>query len=182
MADRIIDYISGASITGTPEELEAVQIFSKQLVEDYGYSKSQIQTRPQFRVKVRPSDEKKEYPVDIAVFLNNSKKEDEAYILVECKRKTRKDGKKQLEDYLRFSRATLGVWFNGDERLFLRKTEKNGSIIFSEIPNIPRKGQRVEDIGKLKKENESLKKKLNNLSGFIEKQQAFISKYIKTGG
>ncbi len=63
----IIDFISGQEVKATLEEIEAVQVFAKQLVEDYGYPKDHIQTRPQFRVKVRPSDTKKEYPVDIAV-------------------------------------------------------------------------------------------------------------------
>lgn len=150
---KIIDYISGIEINSSPEETEAVQVFSKQLVEDYGYNKKQIQTRPQYRVKSRPSDVKKEYPVDIAVFGDSKKNDDEIYIIVECKRRTRKDGKKQLEDYLRFCKATLGVWFNGDERLFLRKIEKGGQVIFEEIPNIPKSGQRIEDIGKFKKED-----------------------------
>ena len=75
--DKIIDYISGIEVVATPEEIDAVQVFSRQLVEDYGYSKSQIQTRPQFRVKSRPSDTKKEYPVDIAIFKNKEKKDDE---------------------------------------------------------------------------------------------------------
>ncbi|MBL7747646.1 MAG: N-6 DNA methylase [Chitinophagaceae bacterium] len=150
---KIIDYISGLEINASPEEIEAVQVFSKQLVEDYGYSKKQIQTRPQFRVKSRPSDTKKEYPIDIAVFSDSKKNEDDVYIIVECKRRTRKDGKKQLEDYLRFCKATLGVWFNGDERLFLRKIEKGGLVIFEEVPNIPKSGQRIEDIGKFKKED-----------------------------
>lgn len=147
----IIDYISGHEIKGTPEEVQAVQVFAKQLVEDYGYSKNQIQTRPQFRVKVRPSDTKKEYPVDIAVFSNEKKQEDEAYIIIECKKKNRKDGLTQLKDYLKFSQAYLGVWFNGEERLFLRKIEKNGRIEFEEIPNIPQYGQRVDDIGKFRR-------------------------------
>ncbi|MDD5547825.1 MAG: N-6 DNA methylase [Candidatus Pacebacteria bacterium] len=150
---HIIDFISGQEVKATPEEIEAVQIFTKQLVEDYSYPKDHIQTRPQFRVKVRPSDTKKEYPIDIAVFPNNKRQEDEIYIIVECKKKNRKDGKTQLQDYLRFSKAFLGVWFNGDERLFLRKIEKNGRIEFEEIPNIPQYGQRVEDIGKFKRKD-----------------------------
>lgn len=149
----IIDFISGQEVKATPEEIEAVQVFAKQLVEDYGYPKNHIQTRPQFRVKVRPSDTKKEYPVDIAVFPNNKKQEDDIYIIVECKKKNRKDGKTQLQDYLRFSKAFLGVWFNGDERLFLRKVEKDGGIEFEEIPNIPQYGQRVEDIGKFRRKD-----------------------------
>lgn len=149
----IIDFISGQEVKATPEEIEAVQIFSKQLVEDYGYPKNHIQTRPQFRVKVRPSDTKKEYPVDIAVFPNDKKQEDDIHIIIECKKKNRKDGKTQLQDYLRFSKAFLGVWFNGDERLFLRKVEKDGRIEFEEIPNIPKFGQRVEDIGKFRRKD-----------------------------
>lgn len=41
----IVDYVSGLEIRKKPEEIEAVQPFLKQLVEDYGYSKEQIQTR-----------------------------------------------------------------------------------------------------------------------------------------
>lgn len=149
----VSDYISGYNVKASPEEIEAVQVFSKQLVEDYSYPKEHIQTRPQFRVKARPSDTKKEYPVDIAVFANEKKQEDDIYIIVECKKKNRKDGKSQLQDYLRFSKAFLGVWFNGDERLFLRKVEKDGKIEFEEIPNIPQYGQRVEDIGKFRRKD-----------------------------
>jgi type I restriction enzyme M protein len=149
----IIDFISGQEVKSTPEELDAVQVFSKQLVEDYNYPKENIQTRPQFRVKARPSDTKKEYPVDIAVFTNAKKQEDDIYIIVECKKKNRKDGKTQLQDYLRFSKSFLGVWFNGDERLFLRKIETGGRVDFEEIPNIPQYKQRVEDIGKFKRKD-----------------------------
>ena len=138
----IEDFISGIQVKETPEEIEAVQPFSKILVDDYGYPKENIVTRPQWRVKVRPSDRKKEYPVDIAVFSDSRKDDSSASIIVECKKKTRKDGRSQLEDYLRFSKARFGVWFNGEERLFLLKTEEDGQVKFSEIPNIPRYGKR----------------------------------------
>lgn len=149
----IIDYISGQEIKATPEEVEAVQPFSEQLVEDYGYSKEEMQTRPQFRVKSSPSDTVKKYPVDIAIFNSKKKNDDSIYIIVECKKKARKDGRTQLEDYLRLSKAKLGVWFNGEERLFLKKIEQNGEVLFEEIPNIPKKGQRLEDIGKFKRKD-----------------------------
>ncbi len=149
MEEVLTDYISGIEVNATPEEIEAVQVFAQQLVEDYGYPKKHIQTHPQYRVKVRPSDAKREYPVDIAVFLDASKEEDELYIIVECKKKNRKDGRTQLENYLTFSSAYLGVWFNGEERVFLRKFIKaNGKVIFEEIPNMPKFGQRIEDIGR----------------------------------
>lgn len=147
----IIDYISGLEVKATPEETEAVQIFTKSLVNDYGYPKSYIITRPQFRVKVRPSDQIKEYPLDIAIFNSENKNDDTLYIAVECKKKDRKDGVGQLKDYLRLSKAILGVWFNGSERVFLKKYEQDGKVLFEEIPNIPRFGQRLEDIGLFKR-------------------------------
>jgi hypothetical protein len=51
----IQDYVSGVDVRATPEELEAVQVFSRRLVEDYDYEREQLQTRPQFRVRKRPS-------------------------------------------------------------------------------------------------------------------------------
>ncbi len=149
----IFDYISGEQVKATPEEIEAVQVFSKQLVEDYGYSKSQIQTRPQYRVKANPSDTTKSYPLDIIVFSENKKIDTNEYIIVECKKKTRTDGITQLQDYLKFSNAYLGVWFNGNERIFLKKIETKGKVHFEEIPNIPNKGQRLEDIGQFKRKD-----------------------------
>ena len=149
----LTDYISGAKVKATPEEVEAVQVFSRQLVEDYGYSKNQIQTRPQYRVKASPSDAAKSYPVDIIVFSNRRKSEDAEYIVVECKKKTRRDGLAQLHDYLRLCNARLGVWFNGLERIFVKKIEKGGRVSFVEIPNIPNCGQRVEDIGMFKRKD-----------------------------
>ena len=77
MAQQIEDFISGQIIKATPEEIEAVQVFSKILVEDYGYPKENIKTRPQHRVKARPSDTTKEYPIDIGVFSGPSKKDEE---------------------------------------------------------------------------------------------------------
>ena len=38
-------------------------------MEDYGYPKNLIQTRPQYRTSKRPSDEIGSYPVDIAIFV-----------------------------------------------------------------------------------------------------------------
>lgn len=148
----IFDYISGEQVKASPEEIEATQVFSKILVEDYGYPKETIQTRPQFHVKVRPSDVKKEYPVDIAVFSDFEKNDDSIYLIVECKKKNRKDGRTQLENYLTLSKANLGVWFNGEERFYLYKQNtEDGHVLFKEIPNIPKYGERLEDIGQFKR-------------------------------
>ena len=61
-------------VKAKPEEIEAVQPFSKILVEEYNYPKDNITTHPQFRVSIRPSDTHSSYPVDIAIFNNKQKK------------------------------------------------------------------------------------------------------------
>ena len=168
----IEDFISGTAVRGTPEEIEAVQVFSKMLVDDYGYPKKMIQTRPQWRVKVRPSDTKKEYPVDIAVFSEEAHSDDNVSIIVECKKANRKDGRAQLEDYLRFSTARIGVWFNGAEKLFLKKSEAKGKVYFEVLPNLPKHGERLEDIGLYKRKD---LKKANNLKSVFRTIRNYLA-------
>lgn len=171
MVQKIIDFISGKEVSATPEEIESTQLFSKILVEDYGYPKDNIQTRPQFTVKVRPSDNVKSYPVDIAVFESAEHTDRNLQIIVECKKKNRKDGRTQLENYLTLSNARIGVWFNGDEKLFLYKITKAGGIEFREIPNIPRFGEKLEDVGQFKrcdlKPTHNLKSTFNTIRNYL---------------
>lgn len=143
----ITDFISGKSVRATSEEIHAVQVFSRILVNDYGYPTSHIRTHPQWRVRVRPSDTQKQYPIDIAVFTHTEHVDENLHIIVECKKPNRRHGRSQLQDYLRLSDAEIGVWFNGKEKLFLKKSESKGRVHFAEIPNIPKFGERLEDIG-----------------------------------
>ena len=142
------DFVSGLPVKATPEELEAVQVFARRLVEDYGYPKSHIQTHPQHRVRMRPSDDEKSYPVDIAVFDSPRRSEGGLFMIVECKKRNRKEGVAQLLLYLQMSSAQVGVWFNGDEHEYIRIVRSaNGAVKLQTLPNIPRFGQRIEDIG-----------------------------------
>jgi type I restriction enzyme M protein len=146
-ATYINDYISGERVKAGPEEVEAVQIFSRRLVEEYGYDRTQIRTRPQFRIKESPSGKEK-YPVDIAVFHSERQTYDNLYMVVECKRRSKRTGVTQLKLYMSLSAAQVGVWFNGQEHVYLQKVlDAAGNITFRELPNIPRKLQRIEDIG-----------------------------------
>ncbi|MDI4567840.1 MAG: type I restriction enzyme HsdR N-terminal domain-containing protein, partial [Mycoplasma sp.] len=134
ISKRIIDFISEKLILATPEEIEAVQPISKELVSIFGYSKTDIITRPQYEVST-PSEAKK-YPVDIAIFENGKVK-----IIVECKSKNKKDGVNQLKKYLSLSEASYRIWFNGKERKYFKKIIKDGKIFdYQEINSIPVKG------------------------------------------
>ncbi len=145
----IEDFVSGQPVKATPEEVQAVQVFARRLVEDYGYPKSHIIMRPQYRVRKSPSDDTKSYPVDIAVFRTAAKLEDDLYIVVEGKQRNRKTGVSQLKLYMDMSAAEIGVWFNGDEHEYVRKVyQKSGRRKYeSPLPNIPRFGERIEDVG-----------------------------------
>jgi type I restriction enzyme M protein len=145
----IYDYITGSKVKTGKKEQVVVNTFSKQLVEDWKYNKEQIQTRPQFRVKVSPSGIEK-YPVDIAVFRNNQKTYDNVYMIVECKQPTRKDGLSQLNIYLNLVPSVeFGIWYNGKEHLYLHKiqNQKTGLWEWKEIPDIPKSNERIQDIG-----------------------------------
>ena len=143
----LINFISGQQVRATPEEMYAVQVFARRLVEDYGYSKRQVQTHPQHRVRARPSDQERSFPVDIAVF-RAGRTEDQLLMIVECKNSHRQDGEHQLRLYMDMSAAEVGVWFNGEDHLYLRKVHhEDGRRTYQTLPNIPRKGQRIEDIG-----------------------------------
>jgi len=150
----ITDYVSGQRVKATPEETDAVQVFSRRLVEDYGYPKAHLRTRPQYRVKPTPSGSGKSYPIDIAVFAGPAQRHSDLRIVVECKRRTRRDGLHQLKTYLDMCPAELGVWFNGEDHHYVRKVlHPDGSRSWEELPNIPRHGQRIEDIGRYRRQD-----------------------------
>ena len=145
----LIDYITGEPVRATPEERDAVQVMLRRLVDDFDYPKSHIQSHPQHRVRKSPSDASGSYPVDIAVFSSASKQERELQMIVECKRPDRSDGLAQLQLYMEMSAASIGVWFNGLDHIYLRKVvSADGTRVFQQIPNIPRFGQSIEEIGR----------------------------------
>lgn len=168
--EKLIDYVSGQEVPATPEEKYATQPFSKMLVEDYGYDKSMIVTRPQFRIKRNPSD-KTGYPMDICIFdkINGIKK---IKMIVECKAPNEKiSDTKQLEIYMSLSDAEIGIMFNGVDSLYLRKIRSESGDVFERIPAIPKYGEKLDEIGLYKKSNliptHNLKSIFKEIRGWI---------------
>ena len=168
--EKLIDYVSGQEVPATPEEKYATQPFSKMLVEDYGYDKSMIITRPQFRIKRNPSD-KVGYPIDICVFdkINGMKK---IKMIVECKAPNEKiSDTRQLEIYMSLSDAEIGVMFNGVDSLYLRKIRSENGDFFEKISAIPKYGEKLDEIGLYKKSNliptHNLKSIFREIRGWI---------------
>ena len=155
--EPVIDYITGKPVVKDyKEHRDAVNVFAKKLVEELGYSKEQIQTVPQFTTRANPSGKDK-FPVDIAVFENEQKKIEKApFMLVECKRKNIKDGEKQLIIYLNMTpSAQIGVWFNGQDHLFLKRIQdpKTGRWDYKPIYVLPKNGESINAVGQHIKDN-----------------------------
>lgn len=163
---KIIDYISGIPVPAGAEELNATQVFSKALVEDYGYPKEFIRTRPQWGVKANPSDTSRSVPVDIAVFSSEQHNADNLKIIVECKKPTispEEDDDSQIKNYLNWSSAQIGVWYNGSERIVYHKRLVGDHYEYLKIPNLPKFGESVHEIGKYRKSQLEVPKNLQHV-------------------
>lgn len=125
---------------------------SRRLVEDFGYPISHLRTRPQWRVATSPSESKK-YPVDITVFSSEKHTAENVTLVVECKRRNRKDGTEQLKRYLtcptRTSESGSTAKIIGTSGKSSQKTAPGSS----RPSQHPRYGQRVEDIGLYRKKD-----------------------------
>jgi len=139
------DFITGRWLKNKPEEGPR-QILEKRLFEEYGYSKGQIEI--EFPVQ---KGSKRIGPTDIAVFRNEKKVIDNLYVIVETKRKERRDGIDQLKFYLSPTNAEFGVWFNGKDIVYLQHLKK--APFFREIPDIPKEGETLEDVGLYQKKD-----------------------------
>ncbi|MBU4189961.1 MAG: N-6 DNA methylase [Candidatus Thermoplasmatota archaeon] len=142
----VTDYATGRQLRERPEE-ESRQIFEKRLVDEYGYSKNQLEI--EFLIQ---KGSKRIGPADIVVFRDNKKTFDNIYIIVETKRKEIKDGLDQLKSYLSPTSAEFGVWFNGkDMPVYLQNLKK--APYFRGVPDIPKKGETLEDVGLYQKKD-----------------------------
>lgn len=142
----VVDYATGRQLRERPEE-QSRQIFEKRLVDEYGYSKDQLEI--EFLIQ---KGSRKIGPADIVVFRDNRKTFDNIYIIVETKRKEISEGIDQLKSYLSPTSAEFGVWFNGkDMPVYLQNLKK--APYFRGIPDIPKKGETLEDIGLYQKKD-----------------------------
>lgn len=131
----------------TPEE-EIRLLLTTRLISEYGYSLEQID----LEVEIKSGQMTLSKRADIVLFSNSKAKAPEAnaYIICEVKSKDRKDGLDQLETYINNTTAEFGIWWNGEDIVYLHRLKEPHK--FEEIPDIPRKGETLEDVGTWSKE------------------------------
>lgn len=126
----------------TPEE-EVRLLMVRRLVMEYGYLPDQMEI--EVSIKTGQTETKKR--ADIVVFKDTRNKEPEAnaYLIVETKKKDRKDGVDQLQTYLNNTTGEFGIWFNGQDIVYLHRLREPHE--FEELPDIPKQGETIDDIG-----------------------------------
>ncbi len=156
------DYISGKWIKDKPEE-QIRQIFLKRLVEEYNYDPKNIKTE----VSITSGQTETKKPADIVVF--DGKGFDpgrNAYIVIEVKRKDRKDGREQLISYVNSTTAEFAIWFNGTQISYYQRYVKPKHD-FVDIPDIPKQGEDIDDVGQYYKKQLSPASELKATFGTI---------------
>ncbi|MFI2644807.1 N-6 DNA methylase [Streptomyces sp. NPDC018610] len=137
------DYLTGEPVLDRPEE-RVRQVHLRRLVEEYGYPKRHMRTEFEIR-----KGSKLIGPADIAIFHSDVHEQSNLYIVVENKRQDSKDGVDQLTSYMSPTKAPFGVWFNGTStKCFSSHTE---APYFRRIPDIPKYGQTLAEVGRYKK-------------------------------
>lgn len=161
----------------TPEE-EVRFILVTRLTSEYGYSASQID----IEVEVKSGQTTLAKRADIIVFDNGKSKAPEAnaYIICEVKSKDKKNGLDQLETYINNTTAEFGIWWNGDDVVYLHRLKEPHK--FDEIPDIPRKGEALEDVGTWNKDElviaTDLIKVFNTIHNHIYANEGFLKEKV----
>lgn len=144
------DYATGKSVRIDEPEEKVRQDYERILVEDYGYRKDQIDINVPIRRGSKITDE-----ADIAIYRDSTGRDQARDIqgLVETKSPKEQTGQGQLKSYMTATSAVWAVWTNGQNIEYLCKPPGQAAVLDGVLNNIPVRGQSLEDIGKLTRED-----------------------------
>ena len=143
---KILDFIDGKTQRlETPEEYVRQEI-AKSLVREYRYAKTDVEVEFTLRIGT------KKPRADLVILSPDSEhKQENAYIIVECKAPTvkaadKKEGVGQLQSYMAACpNVHYGMWTNGIERFCYRRLIKGGVVKVEEVPDMPEFGREGEE-------------------------------------
>ena len=125
----------------TPEEVVR-QLYIAKLIKEYGYPQKNIEAEVSVQKGRESGKDKKR--IDILVYDDDNN----PYIVIEVKKPKEKDGKTQLESYVRWKNAPLAVLCNGSEieEFYYNKENKNYKTTkLQKLSNIPHYTQSLDD-------------------------------------
>ncbi len=144
---KILDFIDGKTQRKESPEEYVRQEIAKSLVREYEYPKRTVEV--EFKIKLGSSSKR----ADLVIFPDGADhKQEEVWIIVECKKKDVKpsdksEGVEQLKSYIAACpNARFGMWTNGVERICLHCVTTKGKRIAEEIPDIPSFGREEAEI------------------------------------
>lgn len=126
--------IRNKEIVLKPEEIVR-QLYTYKLINNYKYHQKRIR----FEHSVHFGRQVKK--ADIVVF--DKERPTVEYIIVEVKKPTLLDGKKQLSSYCNATGSPIGVWINGGQVSQYHRIDPN---YFEDITDIPKEDETLEDI------------------------------------
>lgn len=150
--DTLIDMLTGEGISATPKN-RLVQKVLRQLIESYGFDRSDIAVRYRLTTKG-----KRQKSVDIAIMRHDHAPcDDNVERIVVCQaQKAREklrsaqeaaaDLRKLHEKLALFPMCHLGMWTNGHEEFFVRVEETRFETRFTDIGIWPAPGERTDDV------------------------------------
>lgn len=173
----IIDFLSGREIRETPEEIRRQEI-ARRLVEEWDYPKDLIKTEAEIQF-----GQNKVGRVDLVVFHSYGRAiaNENAYIIVEVKRDSIREGREQLESYMNASTAEFGIWYNGKDIYFLKRLRD--PLKFKEISKIPKYGEKYEELDKqplksLLKPIRNLKTRFDEIHNYLYANEGFLKEKL----
>ncbi|MGB0564216.1 MAG: restriction endonuclease subunit M, partial [Spirulinaceae cyanobacterium] len=153
---KIIDFLSGSPLDGTPEEFVRQQ-YLRILHFEYQYPKKNLAREVPIHYGSQELKDANGRPIraDIVIYATSSacKARDQGRIeiIIECKAPNETAGYSQLVSYIFNTSANGGVWYNGDVKYYRRlSTPKNELIPWT---GIPRKGEAWDALGRRRKQD-----------------------------
>jgi len=160
-----------------PEEENRLLMIRK-LILEYSYSPDQMD----IEVPVKAGQTTLPKKADIVVFSSSTNHDpaSQAYIIVEVKKKDRKEGIDQMQTYCNNTTAEFGVWFNGKEIAYQHRRREPHQ--FDDIPDIPRRGEGLEDVGVFYKDDlvpaAELKSVFETIHNHIYANEGFLKEKV----
>jgi type I restriction enzyme M protein len=121
------------------------QRIARSLIEDYGYTREEIEV--EFSIKVGSAKGKHKPRLDLAIFKPNQEHtRSNVFIAIECKKadvkeRDKEEGTEQLLFYMdACASCRFGMWIGSTMRVFEKITIPNGVPEFPEASDIPRRG------------------------------------------
>lgn len=149
------DFATGKPVDMRKPEEVVRQDYERTLNADYGYQlqRLDIEVFIQRGEKSKLSNQRDRADIVIYKTTDRLKRNQFSDILgiIETKRPNRQEGLKQLMSYMSASSASWGVWTNGDGIEHVYKDPVSGELKTEYIFDIPRSGETVEEMGRLKK-------------------------------